>query len=98
MCSEKFKSIVERVKYFCATQKGSFYAGMVFAVFSLIALTTHLSLVASAILCPFVTMGLYFVAGLTGGTPKELTKNREFKNGLLASVLGCAWVLLIVVI
>ena len=93
-----FNTFVERFKYFCITQKGSFYAGMVFAVFSLLALTVKLSLAVSAILCPFLTIGFYFIASFAENEPKEFRKSREFKNGLLAAILGCAWVLLFVVI
>lgn len=94
----QFNSLVERFKYFCATQTLSFYAGMVFAVLSLLALTVHLSLTVSAILSPFVTVMFYFVGRLAKQTPKELVKTREFRDGLLAAVLGCMWVLLFVTI
>lgn len=91
-------SLTNRFKYFCATQSVSFYAGMVFAVLSLLTLTVKLSLIASAVLSPFVTVAFYFMGRLSKQTPKELIKSKEFRDGVLAAVLGCIWVLLFVTI
>lgn len=91
-------SLIERFKYFCATQTASFYAGMVFTVLSLLALTVRLSLVVSAALSPIVTVVLYFTGRLMKQTPKELVHSNEFRDGIIAAVLGCLWVLLFVTI
>lgn len=92
------KNFITRVKYFCATQKASFYIGMVFAVLSIIALSAHISLTASALLTPLATIGLYLIVRLDKQTPKELRDNGEIMSGILAAILGCIWVLLFVLI
>lgn len=92
------KNFVTRFKYFCATQTASFYSGMVFAVFTLLALTVRIPLVASAIISPFATVAFYLIGRLMKQSPKELKDDGELKNGLIAAVLGCIWVLLFVLV
>jgi len=94
----KIEKLLTRFEYFCATQKISFYAGMVFAVLSVIALSVRISLIASTLLTPFATIGLYVIVRLFKQTPKELINNGEIKDGILAAILGCIWVLLFVLI
>ena len=92
------KNAIEGFRYFCAKHTLSFYAGMVFAVFGLLALTAYLPLAVSAALCPLVTVFFYVLGRLVKETPKELKESSETKQGILASFLGCMWVLLFVVI
>lgn len=94
----QFNFFIERFKYFCATQTASFYAGMVFTALSLLTLTVRLPLVVSAALSPIATVLLYLIGRLAKQTPKELLSSGEFKDGVVAAVLGCLWVLLFVVI
>ena len=85
-------------KQFCVANTNSFYAGMVFAVLGLLTLTTYLPLLISAIICPFLTVLLYMIGILAEESPKDLKDNPLLKQGILASLLGCGWVLLFVVI
>ena len=94
----KLSSAWERFKYFCVANKTSFYAGMVFAVLGLLTLTTYLPLIISAALCPLFTVLLYMIGILATESPKEMNDNPLLKQGILASLLGCGWVLLFVVI
>jgi hypothetical protein len=93
-----FNQMVTRFKYFCATQSASFYAGMVFTVLTILALTVHIPLWISAILSPFATVAFYLAGRLMRETPKELKESGEIKDGILAAILGCIWVLLFVLI
>ena len=87
---------LERFKTFCAYNKISFYAGMVFTVLGLLTLTTYLPLITSAALCPLLTALLYMIGIFATESPEEIKDNPFLKQGFIASLLGCGWVLLFV--
>lgn len=95
---KKMNLAFEKFKYFCATKSPNFYFGMVFTVFGLLSLTAFIPLLYSAFVSPVLTLGLYFLGRMINETPKDIRGDSELPGKILASLLGCLWVVLFVFI
>lgn len=94
----KIRSAIEKIKYFCATKSFQFYFGMVLTVFGLILTTSFMPLIYCALISPFFTVFCYFWARLIHETPSEIKNDSELAGKILASLLGCLWVTLFLLV
>lgn len=93
--NEKITAAWQKVQCFWMTQQTSFYVGMALSVLILLNLKSVLSLYACMAICPFATPVLYLLMRALSESPATWVKNLDVKGGVLASVFGSLWTVIL---